>query len=260
MHGNGNDFIIFDEFKNILVSEEKKSKFVRVVCDRNFGIGADGAIFVQNSKVANAKFRYFNRDGSEAAMCGNGIRCFARYVVEKGYAKEGKISVETLANILELDVWKDKKWWIRVEVGRPFYLWSKKMEVGGKVYEVHSTFVGVPHAVIIVEDLDFDIVPDAKFIRWHPIFPEGTNVNFVKVEKSVLVRTYERGVEGETLSCGTGSVASAFVARKLNLVGDRVEIKTRGGPLTVEFKDEKAYMIGSATKVFEGVLSEEVVF
>lgn len=261
MHGNGNDFVIFDEFEKTLIPEEEKPSFVKIVCNRNFGIGADGVIFVQKSKIADAKFRYFNRDGSEASMCGNGIRCFARYIVEKSYARGRKVRVETLSDIFELEVWRDEKWWIKVKMGKPFYLWKKEMKVNGKIYEVHATLVGVPHAVVFTEDISFDIIPDAKVIRHHSIFPEGTNVNFVKLmDGKIFVRTYERGVENETLSCGTGSVASAFVARNLGLISNKVEVQSKGGVLFIEFEGDEAYMIGSATKVFEGVLSEEVVF
>ncbi|MDI9646646.1 MAG: diaminopimelate epimerase [Archaeoglobales archaeon] len=257
MHGNGNDFVMFDEFYKILVPEKEKPAFVRAICHRNFGVGGDGAIFVQKSNIANAKFRYFNSDGSEAAMCGNGIRCFARYVVEEGYAKEGRVKVETLAGIIDIDVWKDRRWWIRVNMGKVDYLWCREMEINGKRYVVHATKAGVPHAVIFVEDLDFEIVPDARIIRYHSLFPEGTNVNFVKVDgKKLYIRTYERGVEAETLSCGSGSVASAFVARKLSLVDEVVEVQTKGGILIVELKDT-AYMIGSANRVFEGEIRED---
>ncbi|MET1124337.1 MAG: diaminopimelate epimerase [Archaeoglobaceae archaeon] len=260
MHGNGNDFVVFDEYSREIVPEREKPRFVRAVCHRNFGVGGDGAIFVQRSSVADAKFRYFNSDGSEAAMCGNGIRCFARYVVEEGYAATGRISVETLAGVIELDVWKDGIWWIRVKMGKPEFLWSRELEVNGRSYEVHHVLVGVPHAVVFVDDLDFDILPDARAIRYHRAFPKGTNVNFVKVEGGKLkIRTYERGVEGETLSCGTGSVASAFVASRLGYVGKVVEVLTRGGKLVVELEEE-AKLIGSASRVFEGELNVDELY
>ena len=119
MHGNGNDFVLIDEFNGIKIPNEKKSEFVRALCDRRFGVGGDGAIFVQKSEVADAKFVFYNNDGSMAEMCGNGIRCFARYIVEKGYAKEGRVSVETLTGIIHLNVWFDEKWWIKVDMGKP---------------------------------------------------------------------------------------------------------------------------------------------
>ena len=264
MHGNGNDFVLVDEFKGEMVPEKIKPDFVRAVCHRRFGVGADGVLFVQPSSVADAKFRYFNSDGSEAEMCGNGIRCFCRYLVEEGYAKEGKVRVETLAGIKELDVWFDGTWWIRVNMGRPKFgrdvpakeeVWGREFEFDGWRFKVYAVNTGVPHAVIFVDELDFDIIEPARFIRYHDIFPEGVNVNFAKVvSKNVVeVRTYERGVEDETLSCGTGSCAVVVVGNKLGILESQVEVRTRGGILKVEVNDE-IHMIGSANRVFDGTL------
>jgi len=264
MHGNGNDFVVVDEYREEIVPEKIKPDFVRAVCHRRFGVGADGVLFVQPSSVADAKFRYFNSDGSEAEMCGNGIRCFCRYLVEEGYAKEGKVRVETLAGIKELEVWFDGKWWVKVNMGRPKFgkdvpakeeVWGREFEFDGRKFKVYAVNTGVPHAVIFVEDLNFDIIEPARFIRYHEIFPEGINVNFAKVisNNTVEVRTYERGVEDETLSCGTGSCAVAVVGNKLGILESRVEVRTRGGILKVEVNDE-IYMIGSASRVFDGNL------
>ncbi len=262
MHGNGNDFIIVDEFKEILVDESEKPKFVRAVCHRHFGVGADGVIFVQKSEKADAKFRYFNSDGSEAEMCGNGIRCFSRYVVEEGYAGND-LRVETLAGVLELKVYRDEKWWIRVNMGKPVVgeVWGKKLEVNGREFTLYEVRVGVPHVVIFVNDLDFDIIPFARKIRYmYDLFPEGTNVNFAKVEDGrIRIRTYERGVEDETLSCGTGSVATAKAANALGFVGKEVEVVTKGGLLKIELNDV-AYMTGSAARVFEGELNLDELY
>lgn len=263
MHGNGNDFILIDEFRGEVVEENKKPEFVRAICHRNFGIGADGAIFVQPSKKADVRFRYFNSDGSEAAMCGNGIRCFSRYVVEEGYAGE-RLRVETLAGILDLEVYRDG-WWVKVDMGKPRFrreeipatvdVWGYEFEHDGKKLRIYAANTGVPHVVAFVDDLDFDIIPLARKIRYAGIFPEGTNVNFAKVEgDTIRIRTYERGVEGETLSCGTGSVAVAAVANKLGLAGNRVNVVTRGGLLKIDLAENTAYMTGTANRVFEGIL------
>jgi len=265
MHGNGNDFILFDEYGGEVVAEREKPNFVRAVCHRNFGIGADGVIFVQPSEKADVRFRYFNSDGSEAAMCGNGIRCFSRYVVEEGYAGS-KLKVETLAGILELEVLREKEWWVRVDMGGPRFekeripskvdVWGYDFEHDGRTYKLYAVNTGVPHAVIFVESLDFDVLPLARRIRFSEIFPEGTNVNFAKIEGEDLfrVRTYERGVEAETLSCGTGSVAVAAVARKLGIAGDKVRVVTRGGLLKVELTEKTAFLLGGASRVFDGIL------
>jgi len=252
MHGNGNDFVLIDEYKKLKIPEKDKPSFVRAVCNRRFGVGADGVLFVQPSEIADVKFRYFNSDGSEAEMCGNGIRCFARYVVEEGYTGRNP-KIETLAGVIEVEVDYSNEWWIRVDMGKPKLdgVWDYK---GYKLYSVNT---GVPHVVIFVNSLNFDIVPIAREIRYLSLFPNGTNVNFVRVldRKKIEIRTYERGVEDETLSCGTGSVAAVAVANKLNLVNDFVEVVTRGGVLKVELKDS-AYLIGSAKRVFDGVIRE----
>ncbi|AIY90529.1 diaminopimelate epimerase [Geoglobus acetivorans] len=263
MHGNGNDFILIDEFSGIVIEEERKSEFVKAVCNRYFGVGADGALFVQKSEVADARFRYFNADGSEAEMCGNGIRCFSRYVVEEGYA-ESPLNVETLAGTLELEVFQDEEgWWVSVDMGEPKFgrdgipaeenVWGKVFEVGDRKFEVYAVNTGVPHAVIFVEDLDFDIIPYAREIRYNELFPEGINVNFAEVldGRRIRIRTYERGVEDETLSCGTGSCAVAVVAHRLGISEKSVEIITRGGKLKIDVGD-RVFMTGGASRVADG--------
>jgi|Deesub1362A_J573_1020465.scaffolds.fasta_scaffold00748_7 diaminopimelate epimerase len=273
MHGNGNDFVLFDEFKGELIEESLKPNLVQAVCHRRFGIGADGVLFVQRSDNADAKFRYFNSDGSEADMCGNGIRCFSRYIVEEGYAESGKILVETRVGILELNVSKKDGYWVRVNMGQAKTraenipvktennrFWGEKLVANYREFEVYAVNTGVPHAVIFMplEELrNFDLIPYAREIRYNIIFPEGTNVNFVSIvsENRIEIRTYERGVEDETLSCGTGSVASAFIARELELVKEPVEVITKGGVLIIEFQGDNIYMTGTANRVFDGELN-----
>jgi len=263
MHGNGNDFILVDEFEKEIIPEKLKPDFVRAVCHRRFGIGADGVLFVQKSSIADARFRYFNSDGSEADVCGNGIRCFCRYIVEEGYAEEGRVKVETLSGLIELDVWFDGMWWIKVDMGIPKLgkdvpakedVWGKEFEFDGEKFEVYAVNTGVPHAVIFVEDLNFDIIKPARYIRYHEIFPEGVNVNFAMIESrnKVFVRTYERGVEDETLSCGTGSCAVAVVGYMLGLLDKNVEVKTKGGTLKIEINNDRFHMIGTASRVLDG--------
>jgi len=264
MHGNGNDFVLIDEFNKILVPEDRKLGFVRWLCNRNFAVGADGVIFVQPSEIADAKFRFFNPDGSEAKMCGNGIRCFSRYVVEEGYAGN-KLKAETLAGIKELEVYFDGKWWVKVDMGKPEFeaaripatmeIWGYNFNANGKNLKLYAVNTGVPHVVIFVENLDLDVVNLGKRIRFLEFFPEGTNVNFAKYDGSrFYVRTYERGVENETLSCGTGSVAVVAVAKRLG-IAEKAEVVTKGGILKIEI-GETAFMTGSATRVFDGELRE----
>ncbi|MBO8181700.1 MAG: diaminopimelate epimerase [Archaeoglobus sp.] len=269
MHGNGNDFVLFDEFEQEIIPERIKPELVRLVCDRRFGIGADGVLFVQPSAVANARFRYFNSDGSEAEMCGNGIRCFSRYIVEEGYANPGNIRVETLVGILDLRVEAGKEYKVKVNMGTvktspkeipaKKELWGEEMEVKGKKLKVYAVNSGVPHVVIFLDENELgslDIIPISREIRYNDLFPEGTNVNFVSVSRGeIKIRTYERGVEDETLSCGTGSVASAYVALKKGLVSEPVRVHTRGGDLIIEFKNGNALMTGGAARVFDGMLN-----
>jgi len=264
MHGNGNDFVLIDEFRKQMVPEEKKAKFARWLCNRNFAVGADGVIFVQPSEVADARFRFFNPDGSEAKMCGNGIRCFSRYIVEEGYAGK-RLKVETLAGIKELEVSFDGTWWVKVDMGKPEFeakkipakreIWGENFEIGGLKFKLYAVNTGVPHVVVFVDTLDLDIVKIGRKIRFLDVFPEGTNVNFARFDGSRFhVRTYERGVENETLSCGTGSVAVVAVAKKLG-IAEKAEVVTKGGILKIEVADT-AYMTGSATRVFDGELRE----
>ncbi|MHC1632015.1 MAG: diaminopimelate epimerase [Methanotrichaceae archaeon] len=265
LQGNGNDFILVDERDRNLVPEDLKSNFAIWCCRRNFGIGGDGVLFLSNSAHADLKMRLLQPDGSEAEMCGNGIRCLAKYAWDKGYVGQC-FHVETLAGIISLKVREiEGAFWARVGMGNPCFDRAGIPALGeGELLmkdidglEVSAVNTGVPHAVIFVKDLDLPILDIAPFIRHNEIFPEGTNVNFVKTGNTFRVRTFERGVEAETLSCGTGAVASAAVARRLGMVGDEVFVETRGGPLMVSFQEETTYLDGPAITVYSGELSKE---
>ena len=268
LHGNGNDFILVDETGQGQVAESEKRRFAIACCHRNFGIGADGVLFLTNSSRADLGMRLIQPDGSEAEMCGNGIRCLAKYAWDTGYVGEF-FDVETLAGIIPVQVREmDGSFWAKVDMGVPKFdrpsipacgigeLISEDIE-GCKVSAVNT---GVPHAVIFVEDMVFDILEAALLIRHSSLFPEGVNVNFVKIGQPFEIRTFERGVEGETFSCGTGSVAAASVARRLGLVDDEVLVQTKGGPLLITFEDDKAFMEGPAVTVCSGELSEEYLW
>jgi len=261
-HGNGNDFIILDEWNGEVVPNDKKSEFAETYCDRHFGVGGDGVLFLQPSEAEEADMRMVlvQPDGGEAEMCGNGARCLVRYAVEKGYAKEDEeIRVETLAGVREA-VCRGEE--VRVEMGVPSFdaddIPARRalMEEGVGGLTVTAVNTGVPHAVTFVEGLDgVNVEEAAPPVRHADVFPEGANVNFVEQDGDEFrVRTFERGIEGETLSCGTGAVAVAVVARRLGFAGDEVRVETRGGPLTVTFDDETAYMRGPAVLVYEGVI------
>ncbi|MDH7596928.1 MAG: diaminopimelate epimerase [Methanothrix sp.] len=267
LHGNGNDFILIDELNRERIPEDAKSEASRILCHRNFGIGGDGVLFLVPSEKADIGMRLLQPDGSEAEMCGNGIRCLAKHAWESGYVGES-FSVETLAGVIPIHVRMDgNRFWARVEMGIPRFERSEipaegeglflKVPIHG--FEVSAVNTGVPHAVIFVDDLDLPVERMAPKIRHSSCFPEGANVNFVRHGDHLEVRTFERGVEAETLSCGTGSVAAAAVARRLGLVGDSVEVRTRGGPLLISFVGEKAFMEGPAVTVCRGVVSDEIL-
>ncbi len=249
LHGNGNDFILIDEYQNEIV--EDKAEFAATYCDRRFGIGADGVLFLSKSDCADIRMMLFQPDRSEAEMCGNGIRCLARYAIDEGYInREGSFAIETLAGVLTVDIDCE---WIKVNMGTP--VWGGVHEIDG--YEVHFVNTGVPHAVIFVDDTKIAIDEIAPKIRYAPVFPDGANVNFVKVESGseIAIRTYERGVEAETLSCGTGAVASAYVARRLGRTGDQAVVRTTGGSLCISFAaDGVAFMAGGAVRVYVGMV------
>jgi diaminopimelate epimerase len=247
LHGNGNDFILIDEYDGEVVHD--KPGFAARYCDRRFGIGADGVLFLMKSDHADIRMRLFQPDRSEAEMCGNGIRCLVRYAIDEGYIT-GASAVETLAGIMEVDLDSE---WIKVNMGTPSFGGIEHLEG----YEVYSTNTGVPHAIIFVDDLEIAIDEIAPAIRYAPVFPKGANVNFVRVENAseITIRTYERGVEAETLSCGTGAVASVYISHRIGKTGDRVVVHTAGGCLRISFAaDGEAFMEGTAVRVFDGTI------
>jgi len=263
MSGSGNDFILIDHRKPIL-DEDKMKDFARKVCQRRVSVGADGLILIERSEKADFKWRFFNADGSEAEMCGNGGRCAARFAWLKGITGPS-LTFETLAGILTAQV-NGKR--VKLEMTKPFGLkLDETILIEGKKQTLSSINTGVPHAVIFLEDFKgVDVVRAGRAIRYHPHFaPAGTNANFVRVENysQLSIRTYERGVEDETLACGTGAVASALVAAFKGLVKSPVSIQTWGGEiLTVYFEIEAAeikrvFFEGDVHIVYEAEMWEE---
>jgi diaminopimelate epimerase len=264
LQGNGNDFVLIDETEGAVVPDEMRRQFAALYCDRRFGVGADGILFLSRSEKANLKMRIFQPDESEAEMCGNGIRCLAKYALDQGYVKD-QCTVETLAGEITVKMRYDADGEFLATIGMPVPKFSRsdipatgegeyKEEIlGNTVYAVNT---GVPHAVIIVDEIgSVDIKAVAPLIRNHATFLDGANVNFVEKagENTLRIRTYERGVEEETLSCGTGAMASAAVARKMGMVGDTVQVETWGGPLKVRLGDVNE-MEGPARTVFTGAI------
>nr|QNO51491.1 diaminopimelate epimerase [Methanosarcinales archaeon ANME-1 ERB6] len=285
MQAAGNDFILIDD-REQRIADEKKGRIARFLCTRRFSVGADGVLFLCKptststpTRSYDLRMRVFNADGSEAEMCGNGIRCFARYAYEKGLVRNRRIRVETLAGLIVPEVEDpDEEGFgvgvgevsIRVFMGKPvFERIDEPFFVNEQIGEVRLTALslGNPHAVILVDSFDeLDVDTVGKSIESHPAFPDRTNVDFVMMLREdnkaneMSVRTYERGV-GETLSCGTGSTASVLALNKLGYINasEPVTVHTRGGDLMVELKEEEgAYLIGSAEVVYDGEVEVEV--
>jgi diaminopimelate epimerase len=267
MNGSGNDFIIIDNRTDVLKGVSLPV-LARTLCRRREAVGADGLILVENSIIADFRWRFFNSDGSEAEMCGNGGRCVARFAFLNGIAKT-KLAFETMAGVIQAEVISQR---VKLQLPSPTDLkLNQKISVDDRNYIMGSITIGVPHAVLFIEDIDHAPVIDVgRKIRFHQAFqPAGTNVNFVHlIDGSHLnIRTYERGVEDETLACGTGSVACALITAALNHVKSPVEVKTRGNEiLTIYFQKNNdlsfshVYLEGDTCLVFEGTLGEDIYF
>jgi diaminopimelate epimerase len=264
MQGNGNDFVLIDEYEKTIIPDDMKGQFAAIYCDRRFGIGADGVIFLSKSEKSDFRMRILQPDESEAEMCGNGIRCLAKYAFDAKYAKEF-CTVETPAGEVSVAMkYKEDEFSATILMPAPEFdrkdipatgEGEYKERIGD--YEVYAVNTGVPHAVIFVDAVEsVDIATVAPAIRHHASFPNGANVNFVQrgTGDSITIRTFERGVEAETLSCGTGATAAAAMAHKLGFAGTTVHVETNGGPLTITL-DGGAKMEGPATTVFTGVIT-----
>lgn len=273
MQGAGNDFVLIDGFKNNL--EEIVPKIAKL-CDRKFGIGADGLIVALPSEVADIKMFYYNSDGSQGEMCGNGIRCFSKFVYEKNIMKKKNMKIETLAGIqsatLEVDE-NDEVQKIEIEIGNIKYhpedikvlvdgenAFDKKLTVDDKEIQFSSVFLGVPHTVVFIDKEDeFDVDKIGAKIEVHPIFPNKTNVNFVLPlsDDTIKIYSWERGA-GRTLACGTGSSSSALLAHKLRGMNDKIKVITEGGDLEITVLcDTKIKLKGGAGISFEGKVDLE---
>ena len=268
MSGTGNDFIIIDH-RQACIGEADQAEFARRVCRRTFSIGADGLILIEPSDSADFSWRFYNSDGSVAAMCGNGARCAARFAYMNGIA--GKtMSFATRAGIVSAEIQEDESL-VKVQLTSPSPIkGGVKIPILDKELEVFSLDTGVPHAVIFTERLEeFPVVEFGRRIRFHPHFqPAGTNVNFVQMlpDQQLYVRTYERGVENETMACGTGAVASALVAALTQAVRSPVQIRTSGGEYLSVYFDEiqdstaqKVFLQGPARTIFSGSMTAEAI-
>lgn len=264
MSGSGNDFILVDNRSGI-VDEENLGPFIASICRRRVSVGADGVILIEPSDRADFKWRYFNADGGEVEMCGNGGRCAARLAYLKGIAGP-RLRFETRSGVIQAEVNGRR---VKLEMPEPTSPdIDYELQVEGKALTVSSIAVGVPHVVIWVVDLERSPVFGlGRTIRYHQRYaPAGTNVNFVKQldDGTFAIRTYERGVEDETLACGTGSVATALVAAAKGMASSPAVLHTRGGEvLNVYFERSggedfnNVFLEGEVRVIYEGKLSDE---
>lgn len=272
MHGLGNDYIVVDNRDN-KIRDEELSVLAKRLCERRFGVGADGLLLACKSTVADAKMRIFNPDGTEAEMCGNGIRCLAKFCFENKIAKKNPINVEALAGVKEtsLNIQNGEVKSVRVDMGKPQFEREKipmrgkgtfinqPISLNGKEVRATSLSLGNPHCIIFVDKVDGYPVSDVgPKIERHKLFPNRTNVEFVQIisKKEIRVRTWERGA-GETLACGTGACASVVAANLLGKIGERATVHLLGGDLKVEYLNGTVFMDGPAEKVFEGYINLE---
>lgn len=264
MQGCGNDFIFIDCLKQEIGN---LGEVARRLCDRRFGIGADQLLTVHPSKVADFRMEIYNADGGQVEMCGNGIRCFAKYVVEHGLTQKRELAVETLGGIIRPRLVGDL---VEVDMGEPILEGRKipvaaegkilnyPLEVDGMKYAVSCVSMGNPHCVLYVDELDrLDLEKIGPRFEHHPFFPKRVNTEFVKLltPRELKMRVWERGA-GETLACGTGACAVTVAGSLIGRTERKVTVHLRGGDLLIEWRENNhVYMTGRAEEVFHGTVT-----
>lgn len=271
LQGIGNDFIAIDG-RNDYIDNNNYGDLAKKVCHRRFSVGADGLLVVKDNDEADVEMVYYNSDGSRASMCGNGLRCFAKFVYDNNIVNKDEFKVYTLDGIkkikIDLNDNKDINS-ITVNMGRGSFqsnnipvdtdkevFINEKIHILDKEFIVSSMLMGVPHTVVFVDDINMEEIHKyGPIIEKHEIFPQNTNVNFVKIidNKNILVRTWERGC-GYTLGCGTGMTASVIISNFLNKVDKSVNVTSEGGSIKISLINDEAYMSGKAQKICEGNL------
>ena len=271
MEGLGNDYIIFDCTKELKI--DNPNELSKKLSNRHFGIGSDGIILIKNSNIADYMMDIYNKDGSRAEMCGNGIRCIGKYIYDKKLTTKNIITIETLAGIkeLKLNIKNNKVDTITIDMGEPilnpisvpFIPQEKNSQnisliIKNKQFQLTCLSVGNPHAVTIIKNLkDFDVKAYGELIEKNNHFPNKTNVEFIEIQdkKNINMRVWERG-NGETLACGTGASAVLVACVLNNLTDNLVNIHLQGGTLTIEWNKQNnhIYMEGPANIVYEGII------
>lgn len=291
MHGLGNDYIYINNLNaSNIIERPQIPAFTRYICNRHFGVGADGIILIKPSKIADLKMEIYNSDGSQAQMCGNGIRCFGKYVYDTGILRKKEFTIETLAGIKKIAVktkerdgkveevavnmgramWNDNNLPIIIRKNRRMNPTGmneerNKIQIQALDWRVEGTALsmGNPHFVILTKDIEkIDVEKYGSFIENYIIFPEKTNVEFVEVlgNTSIKMRVWERGA-GETFACGTGACAAFAVCYQKKLVKSEVTVSLLGGDLKIKLNEQtnEIYMTGLATKICDGIIDETVI-
>jgi diaminopimelate epimerase len=276
-HGLGNDYIIIDNLK-WKIPNDKKAELAFKLCKPHFSIGADGLIYVCQSNKVDIRMRIFNNNGSEAEMCGNGIRCFAKYIYENDIIKKEEIGIETLKGIIlaKLNIINDKVKSVKINMGSPtldcqeipvklndnvIECVNEQIVILDKIFNFTAVSVGNPHAIIFIDNQlnDNDLNKYGAAIESHHFFPNKTNVEFVKIisKTEANLRVFERGV-GITNSCGTGSSAAVVAGTILGLFNEKtpIEIHNDGGDLMITYDGKNVYMEGPIEKVFTGIIDK----
>lgn len=264
-HGLGNDYVVIDpNVQDFNLTPE----VIRLICDRNFGIGADGILYGPIKKGDVFKVRIFNPDGSEAEKSGNGLRIFSKYLFEKGYVTEKKFMIETLGGTVEVEIKDDSANLIRVAMGKITFnsdeipvkgrkreVVNEQLEINKNKYKVTCASIGNPHCVILMDDISSKMAKElGPFVENHEMFPNRINMQLVKVidRANIEIRIWERGA-GYTLASGSSACAAAWAAHKLRLVDNEINVKMPGGNLLINIdQNEEIYMTGPAEGVFEG--------
>ncbi|MCC7553884.1 MAG: diaminopimelate epimerase [Methanobacteriaceae archaeon] len=273
LHGLGNDYVIIDESVNEVIPEDKKEEVCKFIGDRHFGVGSDGILFVYPSKIADIGYRMFNPDGTEAEMCGNGIRCFGRFIYENNIVKKEKIGIETKDGIKNMNITfeNEEPFLFKVDMGLSKFKTSEvpmntdkdeflneEFKINDTTFNLSAVNIGNPHAIILVDNVDsIDINELGPVIENHESFPEKTNVHFVEIisDSEAKMITWERGA-GATLACGTGATGTAIVSYKLGLLNNDILLHLPGGDLKFNVYEKDgdigAFMEGPAEFVFNG--------
>jgi len=267
MQGLGNDFVVLDGINQPVNLDQQQ---IRLLADRHFGIGCDQLLLVEKAAgQADFRYRIFNADGSEVEQCGNGARCFVRYVHDHGLTQKNEIRIETLSGVISPKLEINGN--VTVNMGKPIfepekipfvaeeYALTYQLEIQGKPVTISALSMGNPHAVRVVQDIENAPVDvEGALIETHPRFPKRVNVGYMQVtdRNHIKLRVFERGA-GETLACGTGACAAVVAGNNLGLLDNQVTVSTRGGELTISWqgKDEPVWMTGPAVTVFEGVIN-----